>query len=170
MFAKKSFKLLKILYQAKGMDSITLYTSVNNNLLKDKLFKGTLKASVSIILLLIPTIFFTKEFLQYSGIVFFITFLYILHKSLMPYRTLQKLEKNPLKLILEEDKASFCLANKNIIIPYQGIERILYKDIRSNYGIEISMFSKEKIFLPYFSKYAFEEMQSIYMCFKGIGE
>lgn len=137
------------------MDSkIVLQTMVKPSLYRGALMKGTLFGFLGAFLLVLVTILVPSEEMTYVGPFVGLLSLLLIGMGFRPFQKLKKQEMKPQKLILS--KASLEWQGKTI--DYSQLKNWHFVEEGLHYGIELVLSSGENLFLPYFSKRSFDEL------------
>lgn len=162
-------------------------SSIKTSLLQKTLKRGSLVASIGAFILLFGGVFIPADTLKILGFPIFMLSFFLIAVGLVPYRKLRRLELNPNRIILEDNRyIQFCSqGKKKFSLPINSIESMKYVEKNNEYGIGIklktpipekiilynssfSIVSMQKksqnrfdvdLFLPYFSKRSFERFQ-----------
>lgn len=138
---------------------MTLRTSVKPQLLKWVLFLGSFFAILGACLLLFSGIALPVDSLKKWGPLLFLLSLGLIAGGLIPYRRLQKLEVNPDQLVILEKGLIYKRAGvQEWQLPFDSIQSADYIDNPWRYGILLHVENSWDIFLPYFTKRAYEEL------------
>lgn len=162
------------------MDQLTLRSSLKPALMKSMLWQGTILAALGAILLLLGGILLPPTELNNWGLPVFIVSIALITIGLLPYRRLRRLETKPYRIIVDKDWLELTLQDKTLLsIPWESIEKFIYIDQKQMYGIgiilkkplpkQVVIYTKKRIlfsqecdvFLPYFSKHAYQVVQKI---------
>lgn len=162
-----------------------LISSIKSSTFKSTLFRGYRFASIGILMLLFSAVFMPLNDLKIFGPFCVVFSFFLITFGLLPYRRLKKLEICPHEIRISPDEHLLFSIKKRptFIVALKDIENLFYND--DPYGIAIDlkedaiidvvdprfdihffkMNSQKKqgcdLFIPYFSKRAFEELNSI---------
>jgi hypothetical protein len=102
--------------------------------------------------------------LHSSGLYLFCFSMAMIAWGLIPYRKLQRLEKMPSKIMI--DDTSILYVKNNVTewaVPLKNIQQVYFKKRYFDYGANLVFSaSPQPIFLPYFSKRTCDEIKSLH--------
>lgn len=118
------------------------------------LWRGTLLAAAGALPILFSGVFLKQDALADWGWLIFLAGMALIALGLIPYRRLCKLEMNPNQLIIKDENfIDYYVKNKLVMsIPIDSIANIDYIEKNQLYGIDITLKSNKKMFLPYFTQ------------------
>jgi hypothetical protein len=120
-------------------DTIKLFSTIKPTLLRATLFRGTIFASLGVLLLIIVTTYFSVEVMMSWGVLFLFVGGGLMVYGLIPYRRLNKMEDDPSELILIDDEylQLMTFGKQQYTIPLKMIQKTEYIDKGNDYGIAI---------------------------------
>jgi hypothetical protein len=163
---------------------MTIRSAITKELQHGALMRGSFLAGVGAILLLYTGGFMEPRLLGNWGAISFLIGFGLITWGLLPYRQLMNLQMNPYEIIVEDNHFVFQRRGKPMFsVPYGAIERSGFIEDRWHYGIAIWIKSEVDspviihspnvdinrlrtqnqkkhgcdLFLPYFTKRAYEE-------------
>lgn len=145
------------------MDTLTLWSSIQPELKKRTLLRGSGIAGVGATLMVISGTFFSVTTLQTWGLVIFGLSVGMITLGLLPYRRLTYLELNPYRLEIYKDQwIEAHLGKKQYRIPIDTIREVKYVSDRGRYGITLILKSDpaDAIPLPYFTRRSYDRLCS----------
>ena len=159
-----------------------LRSSIKPEFARNMLFRGTLLAGIGIALLVFGGAFIPASYLSQWGLILFLVAGGLVAWGLIPYRRLMQLEVKPNELIIDQKSIEVTFKRKpTLVIPFSAIQEMRYLENSKIYGIQIwlkkdaaekvviqdSQFDPKSsrkygcdLFLPYFSKNSFNELNS----------
>jgi hypothetical protein len=163
-------------------DQLTFYTSVKPDLKWSSLMRGSFVAGTVTLALLLSAVYFSQTFLTVWGLPIMMVWIACLCWGMIPYRELVQLENAPNKLTLTSESLIFSLKGKDLLsIPLASVASLEHIDFPSTYGIGIRLLQpapkpvvvhgtpkmmkayygkyRFDIFLPYFTKRAYGEIE-----------
>jgi hypothetical protein len=177
-----------IIQRLMKTDTINLFSSIKPSLMKKTLFKGTFIAFLGMIPMFYSTLYLPPSILSYWGILIFFVGLGMIALGMLPYRRLTFLENHPnkLSLINNEGMIYFQKEKKTFTIPFSAVEKMVYVEEGSFYGISICLkqtphekiivhnpsfdmnryqkYSRKwyqcDLFIPYFTKRSYDQIAS----------
>lgn len=166
---------------------LTLHSSIKPSLKKEKVLQGSLWGALGIAIWLFGALFLTLEIFTLWGLPILLIGGGFITYGLLPYRKLTRLESNPHQILVDESEQLIFFMDKQplIKISLKDIEEIAYLDDDNRYGIGLWLkktlsqnfewmlsnpnFEQYRsqcqknyfcdVFLPYFSKRSFEELE-----------
>lgn len=121
-------------------DCIKIRTSIDPQLKKHTLLKGTALAGLGAILLVGSASFMPAAQLKYWGLWIFLFSGLLMAMGLIPYRTLSLLEATPNELILNKNTLLFTQKKKVLLdIPNRSIEQLGFTQRKGIYGLQVRL-------------------------------
>jgi hypothetical protein len=166
----------------------TIHTTVHHQLLRKKLMRGSLFASIGGCIILFFGMFASVNVLDKWGMLTILTGFMLIAWGLIPYRKLNRLLSSPNSLKINIEGLSYVDRSREMFfIPLKSIECIHFIDRKDRYGIAVHLknklsqkvqildprfkpksflfYSKQvggaDLYLPYFSKRAYNELLGI---------
>jgi len=125
-------------------ESVTIRSSIDSQVMKRALIKGTLWGGLGGLLLLIGGIFLPLQEMKIWGALLFIFSFGLITYGLLPYKRLRRLEENPDQLTMEDNWLHFLVRGKLLFsIPVESIDHLEWidsngRDSNGNvYGIKV---------------------------------
>ncbi len=116
----------------------TAWTNIRPILIRRFLFIGIFIVSFGILLIFLAKIFLPPHLLLYLGLPITLIGATLIVLGLRPYRKLIKLDKNPNKILFDDDGLQFFVQDELLLsIPFDSIKKIEYLDYPTIYGIGI---------------------------------
>lgn len=168
-------------------DTLTIYSSIKQPLIKRALLKGSSIAFFGMLPLIYSTLYIGPGPLSYIGMALYFFGLAMIAVGMVPYRNLTFLERHPHKLALvnNEGLIYFHKGKQTLTVPLSKIEALNYFEGKETYGIAIRIkrdvpekiivhnpsFNVEEfqrlsqkgfgcdLFLQYFSKRSFQQIE-----------
>lgn len=152
---------------------LTLRSSIHPSLIRDAVIRGSCLAGAGGLLLFLGGIFLPTLLLNMWGFPIFLGGIALVTWGLWPYRRLKNLENDPYRIIIDDKHVLYMTwkGKMRVKVPLEAITKIEYieQDNTHPYGIKIYFKNKlhketqtTSLILPYFSKYAFEELAEVY--------
>jgi hypothetical protein len=141
----------------------SIRSTIPENLLKSALLRGSAIALGGCILLLLGLIFFDLSAFGLTSSLFFFVWISLLAYGLRPYRRLAHLQLKPseIKWINDHQIVYYSLVEKRkMIFQIKDIKGCEFID-NKYFGIKIILYKESEtvdVFLPYFSRRAFKEL------------
>ena len=150
------------------MKKFLLKSSLRQALIIHALKRGSVIGGVGILLIFCAYLFLPKTLLSHVGIWIYLLGCGLIAFGLIPYRRLRRLELNPASLVVDEKGLTLIAqSHKPEVILWEEIDSFSYLENKQTYGIGFMLKKKRDtrlklaevdLFLPYFSKRAFDEL------------
>lgn len=142
---------------------LSFWTTVKPQLLKKVLLQGTVLAGCGVIILVLAGILIPRNIMEIWGIYIFFLSAILMAVGLVPYRHLQKLESNPNKITLSDDRTLHYHKGDRILysIPFDQIQSLEWIDKKNIYGITLGLKNGQSKFLSFFSHRSYQEIKEI---------
>lgn len=168
-------------------DSLTIRSSINHNLYKKTLFRGSFLSFLGFLPLLYGSLWMDAATLSVWGIPLFIVGMGLIMWGMLPFKRIKELERDPNELHwIDNHSISYDhKGKKTMTIPINSIENLTYLEGNTIYGIKLTFkknmdqkvtvhdprfayerYEKESqkrygcdLFFPYFSKRSYSKFQ-----------
>lgn len=160
------------------MNKVVFRSSIDKNLMRKALIRGTFLASIGVLLLFFSGVFLPVRILQCYGIFLFGLSMLFIAFGLLPYRKLQRLETKPDELWVTNSSIHYIKrGNERLVIPLKAVFKISWVSRGYLYGIGIDLkehsllsiprsfikYSQKKsgfdLFFPFFTERTFLELK-----------
>jgi len=136
-----------------------IQTTIERDFQKTLKKRGYFCTTIGALLLFLGANVLTIQTLERVGLWIFITAIVCIYLGLKPYSEAKKRIFFPDEIQIDKNNLKYLQREKEILaIPLAEINNISYREKKYQYGILVTKKNNQDLFLPYFSKSAFDNL------------